>query len=190
MNQTNQTIKPSPFTTRKMLLAAFCVALNVVLGSVVSWLSIPLLFMDTLGTIFSAAMLGPLVGSMVGIATNLLLGVTSSPTAIPFALVNVAIALVVGFMAKGGFTLPKAVITAVLVSAVPVLIGTPIRLVLFGGFTGSGTDVLILALRAAGQDIFSATFFSALAGNVVDKTISCLIAWVLVRNEAIRAYFR
>ncbi len=171
---------------KKLILAALCVAINVVLGSFVGWLSIPLLFLDTLGTIFIAAYIGTGYGILVGVATNLLMGVTSGVTAIPFALVNVMVALVVGLMAKKGFTLGKAITTGLILSIVAPLIGTPIRLALFGGFTGSGTDIMIMALLATGEGLFTSTFLSAIAGNLVDKIVSCLLVWYLVNNKAIK----
>lgn len=166
---------------KKLVIAAFGIVLNVVLGSVTSWLSIPLLFLDTIGTIYVAADIGMKYGILTGICTNLVMGITAGPTAIPFALVNVAVAIVVALMAKKGYTFVKAIITGLILSIVCPLIGTPIRLLLFGGFTGSGTDIMILALRASGQEIFAATFISAIAGNFVDKIASCIIVAILIK---------
>jgi energy-coupling factor transport system substrate-specific component len=84
-------------------------------------------------------------------------------------------------MSKKGFTFVKAVIAGLILSVVCPLIGTPIRLILFGGFSGSGTDILILALKAAGQEIFAATFFATIAGNFVDKIASCIIVALLTK---------
>lgn len=166
---------------RKLVIAAFGIVINVVLGTAVSWLSIPLLFLDTVGTIYVAADIGMRWGILTGICTNLVLGVTAGPAAIPFALVNVAVAIIVSLMARKGFGVVKAIITGLMLSVVCPLIGTPIRILMFGGFTGSGTDVLILALRASGQEIFAATFLSTIAGNFVDKIFSCIVVALLLR---------
>lgn len=171
----------------RMIFAAIAIAVNVVLGSVTAWMAIPLLFLDTLGTIFISATLGVRYGILTGICTNLVMGVTSGPTAIPFALVNVAVALVTGFIARKGFSLPKAVVTGLILSVVCPLIGTPIRLALFGGFTGSGTDIIILALKAAGESTFTATFWGAVSGNFVDKIISCVLVSFLMKSRGITA---
>lgn len=165
----------------KMIFSALAIAVNIVLGTVVSFLSIPLLFLDSIGTIYISATYGMKYGILVGVCTNLVMGVTSGPTAIPFALVNVAVAIVVSLLAKKRFSFIKAVVTGLILSIVCPLIGTPIRLVLFGGFTGSGTDILILALKAAGQQIFAATFISAIAGNFVDKILSCVLVALLLQ---------
>jgi energy-coupling factor transport system substrate-specific component len=109
---------------RKIIITAFAIVINVVLGTVTSWLSIPLLFLDTIGTIYIAASIGMGYGIAAGICTNLVMGVTAGPTAIPFALVNVAVAIVVALMAKKGFGYIKAIITGLVLAIVCPLIGT------------------------------------------------------------------
>lgn len=167
--------------TRKLIFSALAVVVNIVLGTIVSWMAIPLLFLDTVGTIFVSATFGMKYGILVGICTNLVMGATTGFTAVPFALVNVAVAIVVALMAKRGFSIPVAVVTGLILSIVAPLIGTPIRILLFGGLTGSGTDLLILAMRAAGQQIFAATFLSTVTGNFVDKVASCVLVAILIK---------
>lgn len=171
--------KMSPVTI--LVFSGLAIAINVILGDLVAIFKIPMLFLDTLGTIFMGAAFGPFYGALVGLATNLLMGVTASPTAIPFGLVNMAVGIVTGLMARRGFGIPKAIATGLILSAVAPLIGTPIRIFLFGGLTGSGADLLISVLRAAGQNVFSSTFIGVVASNFIDKIISCLlVAMVLI----------
>ncbi|MGL9730501.1 CD3073 family putative ECF transporter S component [Enterococcus sp. DIV0756] len=161
-------------------MCAIAVGLNVVLGEAVSMMRIPLLFLDTMGTIFIAANFGMGYGILTGVTTNLLMGLFSGVTAIPFALVNVAVAIIVALFAKNGFSFGKALIAGLLLAFICPMIGAPIRLALFGGFTGSGTDVVIMALRASGKEMISATYWGAVAGNLVDKIVSCLlVAWFI-----------
>ena len=111
-------------SVKALVLCAMAVVINVVLGEAVSALKIPLLFLDTMGTIFIAAVYGMPYGILTGIATNLLMGaVGGSWAAVPFALVSIAVAIVVALVAKGNFTLPKAIIAGVLLSIVAPMIG-------------------------------------------------------------------
>ncbi|OJG45295.1 hypothetical protein RV04_GL002343 [Enterococcus hermanniensis] len=161
-------------------MCAIAVVLNVVLGETVSMMKIPLLFLDTMGTIFIAANFGMSYGIITGVTTNLLMGLLSGPLSIPFALVNVAVAIVVALVAKRGFGYKQALLAGVLLAFICPMIGAPIRLALFGGFTGSGTDIVIMALRASGKEMISATYWGAVSANVVDKIVSCLIvAWFI-----------
>ena len=93
--------------TKKLTFSAMCVVVNLVLGTVMGMIQIPLLFLDTIGTILGAVVLGPLWGALIGGCSNLVLGVISDPTNIPFALVNIATGLIVGFIAKKGTLVTK-----------------------------------------------------------------------------------
>src|SRR3954454_7433347 len=116
-------------TNKTMILtySALAIALNVIFGTVVSSLKIPLLFLDTIGTVLIAVLFGPWWGALAGGLTNVVMGVTTGPGAMFFGLVNIAIALVAGYVAKR-FDFRKwyiALITGIMLSIVAPLIGTP-----------------------------------------------------------------
>lgn len=167
--------------SRMMMFSAICVVINIVFGTVVSMLNIPLIFMDTMGTILIAALFGPWWGAAVGLTTNVLTGVMTNPMAIPFALVNMTIGLVVGFVSKKwGFSLKVAIGTGLVLAIVAPLIGTPIVVWLYGGVTGRSTDFFVGWLLASGQRIFAASFIPRVWGNLIDKVFSCVLAYFVI----------
>lgn len=169
-------------TTKGMVFASICIVINIVLGTVTSMLQIPLLFLDTIGTILSAVVLGPLTGALTGGLTNVIQGFITNPKDIPFALVNIAIGLIVGYVAKKReFDLKTAIITGVILSVVAPLIGTPIAVLIYGGVTGGGTDLIFAWLLASGQKIFTAAFIPRITGNIVDKIGSCILVSQILR---------
>ncbi|AHV97576.1 CD3073 family putative ECF transporter S component [Paenibacillus sabinae] len=169
--------------TLVITLGALAVAINVVAGTVVSNLKIPFLFLDTVGTIFIAAIFGPLWGALVGLLTNLVLGVTSGYTAIPFALVNVIVGLVVGYSArKNGYRFSSALISGIVLGLLCPIVGTIIAVGLFGGFTGGVQDVAVLWLKQAGTSLFAAAFLPRLGENLIDKILSALLVYYIVKN--------
>jgi energy-coupling factor transport system substrate-specific component len=169
--------------TVKIVLCGLAIAINVIAGSIVGNLKLPLLFLDTVGTIFIAVMYGPYWAFSVGILTNLVLGVTAEYTNIPFGLVNGAVGLITGFVArKFGFTFWSALITGIVLSIICPIIGTPIAVALFGGLTGGGSDIFVLWLKNTGTTMFAAVFIPRLADNLVDKILSCLLVLAIVRN--------
>lgn len=170
-------------TSRMMLIGAFGIAINLVLGTTVSMLKIPLLFLDTIGTIFVAALFGPLMGAITGGLTNVIQGIITNPADIPFALVNIVVGVVTGLISKRfGFSYKTALITGLILSVVAPLIGTPIAVWLYGGLTGGGTDFLVAWMLAAGHKIFAAAFIPRITGNFVDKIASTLlVAFLLTR---------
>lgn len=168
--------------TMILTISSLGIAINVILGSIASLLKIPLLFLDTIGTVIVAVLFGPWWGALTGVLTNVVLGITTSPTAIFFGLVNVAIAIVVGTIArKYDFRkISTALVAGILVSIIAPLIGTPIAVALFGGLNGSGMDFVVLWLRAAGESVFASTFISRITGNLVDKIFTCLLVMFLI----------
>ncbi|CEQ24006.1 membrane protein [[Clostridium] sordellii] len=115
-------------------------------------------------------------GALIGGCTNLVLGVISGPTNIPFALVNIVLGLIVGFVArKKGFGYREAILTGLLLSVVCPLIGTPISVLLFGGLSGSGADFLVGFLVQSGQKIFTSAFIPRILTNIIDKPLSCVM---------------
>lgn len=175
-------------SARIIAISALAIVINVVVGRTVSMLSIPFLFLDTMGTIFVAANFGMGWGILTGFTTNALAAVLGGGAIeIPFSLVSVTVAIIVALVARNSvFTFKRALIAGIILGFVTPMVGTIIRLTLFGGFTGSGTDILIFALRSTGQSMFSSTYFATLLSNMVDKIASCLLVAWFSQQAAIR----
>jgi energy-coupling factor transport system substrate-specific component len=170
---------------KKVYIIAFCgiaIAVNIVLGIATSALKLPL-YLDTLGTVVTAVLFGPLPGAIVGALTNIITGLIYSVKDIPFLLVNVAVALVVGFAAKKfNFTLVTAIVCGLILSVVCPLIGTPIGILIYGGLTGTVSDILVMALKNAGSSIFAASFIAKITNNLLDKVGTCVLAFFLIKS--------
>lgn len=168
----------------KVYIMAFCgvaVAMNIVLGIITAALGIPL-YLDTLGTVLSAALFGPIPGMIVGALSNIITGLIYSLTDIPFFLVNMAVGLVVGLVAKKfKFTLVSALVTGLALSVICPAIGTPIGIFVYGGLQGNISDVIVTGLVQAGQSIFAASFFTKIGSNLIDKIGTCVIAYFLIK---------
>ncbi len=170
---------------------AFCgisIALNIVLGIVTSALGIPL-YLDTLGTMLSGAVLGPVAGMIVGALTNIITGLMYSVSDIPFFLVNMTVGLVTGLVVKKWkYPIYVAVILGLVFSVLCPVIGTPIGMFVYGGFNGSFSDVLVASLVEGGKTIFEASFLRNIASNLIDKIGTALVAWVLLKAMSQKFY--
>lgn len=165
---------------RIMLLCSIAVAINIVLGIVTSSLKLPL-YLDTIGTVLIAVYYGPLAGATVGALTNILTGIIFNPKDIPFLLVNVAVGIIVGFIAKKfKFNMVTALITGLTLSIVCPLIGTPIGVWIYGGLTGTGTDFLVLWLQKVGQSLYFSSFIGKVFNNLLDKVGTCMLVSLLI----------
>lgn len=170
-------------STNAMIFASLGIVINIVFGTLVDSLQIPLLFLDTIGTILVAVVLGPFAGAMTGGLTNIIQGMIINPKNIPFAIVNIVIGLIVGFIAKKyKFKISTAIITGLILAVVAPLIGTPISILVYGGVTGDGNDIVFAWLLASGQKIFTAAFIPRITGNIIDKIVSCMLVAFIIKS--------
>jgi hypothetical protein len=65
---------------------------------------------------------------------------------------------------------------------VSAIISFPISSLVFGGVTGSGTDLLVAAFQQAGDDLGTAVLKQGLLSDPIDKTIEFFIAFVILQT--------
>lgn len=171
------------FSTLTLALMAVAIVLNIVLGQTVSLLKLPI-FLDSIGTVLVALLAGPWAGGLTGLLTNLIWGLISDPVAAAFAPVAMIIGIVAGLCAKFGLFKKwwQAIISGAIITLALSVIAIPIRVYMFGGLTGSGADFITAYLLATGRDLFSAVIFTVIADNLIDKVVTALLAWGIVKG--------
>lgn len=126
--------------------------------------------------------LGPIPGIIVGALSNIITGLIYSVSDIPFCLVNVAVGLIVGLVAKKWkFGIIPAIITGLALSFICPAIGTPIGIYVYGGLNGTVSDMLVMSLVQGGKSIFQASFLRNVASNLIDKVGTCVIGCLLIK---------
>lgn len=166
-----------------LVMCALAVAINMVLGALVQNLKIPLIFLDTIGTIFVAVLFGPWQGAAVGTVTNILTPLlTGNPKDIPFFIVNALVGIIVGYSArKFKFNMVTAVATGIVLSIVCPIVGTFIATGVYGGITGSTTDIFFLWLKNSGMSVFTSAFLPRITENFIDKIGSCILVFLAMK---------
>jgi energy-coupling factor transport system substrate-specific component len=66
------------------------------------------------------------------------------------------------------------------VGIVSAIISAPISALVFGGVTGSGTDLLVAAFQQAGSDLQTAVLQQGLLSDPIDKTVTFFIVFALL----------
>lgn len=168
---------------RAVVFSAVCIALNVSLNKIAAVLQLPV-FMDTVGTVLSGAMVPPAYSILVGVVSNLIGGVVTHPS-IPFYIgtqVVVSLMTIYGFR-RGWFdTLPKAAALGVAIGVVTAIVSAPITVLVFGGVTEPGATAINAVLLAAGHDLWTSVLSGSLIVSSVDKVIASVLVWVLLRR--------
>ncbi|RUR59249.1 ECF transporter S component [Aeromonas veronii] len=173
----------SKLSSYNLAFMVICIAINMVAGQAASMLKLPI-FLDSIGTVLCAILAGPWMAIATGLLTNLLWGLLTGPIAAAFAPVAMMIGLSAGLLARAGWfnNLPKVVVSSVVISLALTLVAIPIRSYLFGGATGSGADFVVAYLHAMGSDLQESVAVTVLGTNLLDKLLTVLIAWGLVRR--------
>ncbi len=63
---------------------------------------------------------------------------------------------------------------------VAAIVSAPIAAYVFGGVTGSGVDVLVVAFRSAGSSLYAATLQQGLLSDPLDKMITSFVVFLIV----------
>ena len=156
-------------------------ALNIVGGYINGILKLPI-FLDMIGTMVTAVVLGPWWGALVGAITNIVSSFISGPMGLPFAVVNVAGALVWGYAHSAGWMSKtwSFFLVNILVAVVCSTFAVPIYVFIFGGATGHFSDVMTAAFLAMGQNLIVSVFSSNILVSLADKIISGYVGLAII----------
>ena len=169
--------------TRTLVLIAAAIVINVVVGQIAVWVKLPL-YVDAIGTVLVAILAGPLAGAITGTLTNLVWGLISDPSAAAFFPVSLVVGLVAGYLARLGWfrSIGMTIAAGVVIGIISTIVAVPIIIYMFGGVTGAGTDFATAYLLAVGQELINSVAVANLGTNLVDKIVTCVIAWVIVKR--------
>lgn len=165
-----------------LCILAVCAVLNLVGGTVALLFHLPV-YLDSFGTMFAAAILGPAAGMIPGLISGLISGCTSDVYAFYYIPVQMVIGLVSGFVflkfspaARGH---RRRLFPAAAVICIPgTLVSSAVTAFVFGGITSSGSTVLVQLLHAAGLPLTASVFLIQFFTDYLDRAI--VLAAVLI----------
>jgi hypothetical protein len=103
----------------------------------------------------------------------------------------------VAAIAVAGFVLTRRDLAGLYVAGagavtgiIAAIVSAPIAAILFGGVTGSGTDLLVAALRQGGQDVYHASLGQGLISDPIDKTITSFVVFIILASLSPRLLAR
>ena len=162
-------------------LIPICLAINVVGGNLASALKIPL-YVDSIGTILIGMLCGPAIGCLTGALTGVVSGIFSP---IMFAYIY---GLAAGLLSKKKMmtSIPKLITSGIIIALLGVVLSSPITALVFGGITETGQGVIITFLRATGLGVLPATLISSFCTEFLDKLLSCVVCYIIVKGMSNR----
>jgi len=180
-------------TTMAWILIPVGVGINLVGHFIAQTLRLPI-FLDVIGTILVGVLAGPWAGALTGLITNVVAALILTPTWLPYAIVNILIGIAAGFLARAGWfrDIPHTIGSGIIIAVIGVVSSAPITAYVYGGVTGAGEDFLRAYLYATGQTLLQGAITASAITEPVDKILSCLIVYFIVKNlpERYRDRFR
>jgi len=171
--------KNSKLTTAILVLIPVAVGINYAGKLFASALKLPL-WLDSIGTMLSAVLAGPIVGAISGAINNIIYGLTTDPVSFVYALTSIGIGVSVGFLAKGKMfnNAFRTLLSGLIVALVATVISVPINVVFWGGQTGNvWGDALFAFLQSKNVGIWVSSFFDEIVVDLVDKVLCVFITF-------------
>lgn len=81
-------------------------------------------------------------------------------------------------------------VAGIVTGIIAAFVSAPIAAIAFGGVTGSGTDLLVAALRQGGSDVFQASLGQGLFSDPIDKTITSFVVFIVLSGMSTRVLAR
>jgi hypothetical protein len=104
----------------------------------------------------------------------------------------VAIAIIMAVVIAGFIFLRRDIaglwgaVAGVITGVVAAIISAPISAIAFGGVTGSGTDLIVAALRQGGADVLQASLGQGFFSDPIDKLITSFVVFIILSNLSTR----
>ncbi|MBM6828402.1 ECF transporter S component [Anaerotignum lactatifermentans] len=174
---------------KKLTVAQICLlgigaALNVVGANIALLLRLPI-YLDSLGTILAAAVLGPVYGMFPGIASGVISGCTTDIYSFYYIPVQMVVGLMAGIFFQriqpNGRQIWKIFLTALLISLPGTVVSSAITAVVFGGITSSGSSILVQLLHGSGLSMTASVCVVQALTDYVDRAVMVCCTIVLYR---------
>lgn len=144
-------------SVHKITLIALAIVINIVGSYIALVLHLPI-YLDSMGTIMTAILLGPFYGLFPGVLSALITGMTSDIYALYYMPVGIVLGVMTGFVFQKNKS-NKLFVKSFCISVPASLISACITAIVFGGITSSGSTMLV----------------QLLAKTPLGLTLSCLI---------------
>ncbi len=156
-------------------LMSLGIALNIVGGFIAVGFKLPI-YIDSVGTILIACLLGPKYGVLTGVLGSVISGFTFDIYSLYFAPVQISTGYISGIMYQKGYLQGKKMLLGVLAFAVPTaLMSAMIAAYVFGGVTSAGSSYIVQVLRAMGMPDVASVFVIQIMTEYADKYLATLL---------------
>ena len=142
-------------------------------------------YLDTIGTIFTAMLCGPWVAAIGGFLTNVVTAIAyGRATSVFFGIVQLIVGLLAGlFVYKGWFKKLWSLLSGgVVIAILSALTSSVIVVLVRGGVSGSGVDAVVAFFLASGSGFWESIISARIIVEMIDKLIAVFIPWISIKR--------
>lgn len=174
-------MKTRKITAFKLCFVAFAICMNVVGGQIALALHLPI-YLDSIGTFFTAILLGPLYGMLPNLLSGLIMGMTIDIYSLYYAPVGILVGLVTGLVYQKMKPKKATILLAALIITVPTtVVSSCITAWLFGGITSSGSTILVQLLAKTPLGLVGSCFVVQFITDFIDRVIGLYAVAALMK---------
>lgn len=179
-----KTTRSGRINTYQICLVAMAVVINIVGGQIALMLRLPI-YLDSIGTILTGAVLGPWFGMLPNLLSGFFMGITVDIYSLYFAPVGIITGIMSGILlhggadgkpVKGGWILLKGLG----VSVPGTIMSAVINAVLFGGVTSSGSTIIVQLLARTPLGLTGSIFAVQFLTDYIDRCVSIFAVSVIL----------
>ena len=166
----------------KICIVALAICINLVGGQIALFLKLPI-YLDSIGTVFIAAVLGPFYGMIPNVISGILMGITVDIYSLYYAPVGIILGLVTGLVYKK--YQPKKwwiLLAAVVITLPSTIVSSCITAFLFGGITSSGSSLIVQLLSRTPLGMVGSCFVGQFLTDYLDRVICLYVVAVLTKT--------
>ena len=166
----------------KICVVALAICINLVGGQIALFLKLPI-YLDSIGTVFIAAVLGPFYGMIPNVISGILMGMTVDIYSLYYAPVGIILGLVTGLVYKK--YQPKKwwiLLAAVVITLPSTIVSSCITAFLFGGITSSGSSLIVQMLSKTPLGMVGSCFVVQFLTDYLDRVICLYVVAVLTKT--------
>lgn len=174
-------MKTRKISVHNLCFVAFAICINFIGGQIALFLKLPI-YLDSIGTVFTAITLGPVYGMLPNVLSGLLMGMTVDIYSLYYAPVGIILGLVTGLVYQKFQPKKWWILVAAAVITIPSTIASAcITAFLFGGVTSSGSSVLVQLLAKTPLGMVGSSFVVQFVTDYIDRVICLYFASVLIQ---------
>lgn len=168
-------------TPAKICAVALAVVINLIGGQIALLLRLPI-YLDSIGTMFIGAVLGPIYGMVPNLLSGIIFGMTTDIYSLYYAPVGMIVGLMAGIAFKKRSSNKLYMLVMALIITIPgTILSSMITAFLFGGITSSGSTIIVQLLAKTPLGLTGACFIVQFVTDYIDRIIGVVVVCYLLK---------